>query len=76
MPKLFLSIFQGVQIQAIREFCIVVSSKLTFEANITTLNISRKSMKAQKGLKYPSELCFGIISVTKDSYKGLESDPS
>ena len=25
-------------------------------------------MKAQNGLKFPSELCFGIINVTKDSY--------
>ena len=25
-------------------------------------------MKAQNGLKFPSELCFGIMNVTKDSY--------
>ena len=25
-------------------------------------------MKAQKGLKFPSELCFGILNTTKDSY--------
>ena len=25
-------------------------------------------MKAQNGLKLPSELCFGIMNVTKDSY--------
>ena len=25
-------------------------------------------MKAQNGLKFPLELCFGIITVTKDSY--------
>ena len=25
-------------------------------------------MKAQNGLKIPSELCFGIMNVTKDSY--------
>ena len=25
-------------------------------------------MKAQNGLKFPSELCFGIMNATKDSY--------
>ena len=25
-------------------------------------------MKAQKDLKFPSELCFGIVNATKDSY--------
>ena len=28
----------------------------------------RKSMKAQSCLKFPSELCFGIMNTTKDSY--------
>ena len=52
----------------IREFCIFVSSKLTYEANFPALNICKKSMKAQNGLKLPSELCFGIMNATKDSY--------
>ena len=26
-------------------------------------------MKAQSGLKLPSELCFGIMNVTNDSYQ-------
>ena len=68
MPKLFSSICQGAQIRAIWEFCIFVSSKLTYEANFPTFNICRKSMKARNGLKFPSELCFGIINVTKDSF--------
>ena len=59
---------KSAQIRAIQEFCIFVSSKLTYEANFPTLNICRKSMKAQNGLKFPSELCFGIMNVTKDSY--------
>ena len=45
-----------------------MSSKLTYEANFPTLNICRKSMKAQNGLNFPSELCFGIRNATKDSY--------
>ena len=47
---------------------ILVSSKFSYEANFPTLNICRKSMKAQNGLKFPSELCFGIMNLTKDSY--------
>ena len=45
-----------------------MSSKLTYEADFPTLNICRKSMKAQNGLKLPSELYFGIMNATKDSY--------
>ena len=36
--------------------------------NFTTLNICRKSMKAQNGLKFLSELCFGIMNAAKDSH--------
>ena len=68
MPKQFLSICQDAQICAIREFCIFVSLKLTYEANLPTLNICRKSLKAQNGLKFPLELCFGIMNLIKDSY--------
>ena len=48
--------------------CIFVSSKWTYEANFPTLNICRKSMKPQSGLKFLSKLCFGIMNTTKDSY--------
>ena len=44
------------------QFDIFVSSKFP------TLNICRKSMKAQNGLKFLSELCFGMMNVRKDSY--------
>ena len=27
-----------------------------------------KAQKRQNGLKFPSELCFGIMNATKDSY--------
>ena len=65
----FQSICQGAKIRAIREFCIFVSPKWTYEANFPSLNICRKSMKSQSsGLKYPCELCFGIMNTTKDSY--------
>ena len=46
-----------------------VSSKFTYEANFPTLNICRKSIKAHNGLKLSSELCFGIMNATKDSYR-------
>ena len=67
-PNSFWSVCQGAQIRAIWEFCIFVSSKLTYEAKFPTLNICRNSMKAQNGLKFPSELCFGITNITKDSF--------
>ena len=67
MPKLFLKCMPRCAIGAIGEFCIFVSSKLTFEANFPTLKICKKSMKVQNGLKFPSELCFGIMNATKDS---------
>ena len=59
---------QGAQIRAIWEFCIFLSSKLTYEANFPSINICRKSMNAQNGLKFPSDLCFGIMNATKYSY--------
>ena len=59
--SVFKSICQGAKIRAIWDFSIFVSSKLIYGANFPTLNVCRKSMKAQNGLKFLLELCFGII---------------
>ena len=66
MPKNFKSICQGAQIHANINFCIFVSSNLTYEVNFSTVNLCRKSLYAQN-IMYKF-LCFVIINTTKDSY--------
>ena len=58
--KVYANVRKSVQIENF------VSSKWTYEANFQTLNICRKSMKAQNGPKFPSELCFGNMNAAKD----------
>ena len=54
-----------VKVRKSAQFENFVSSKLTYESNFPTLNTCRKSMEAQNGLKFPPELCLGILNVRK-----------
>ena len=68
MPKRFLKCMPMCENpRNSRFFHFFVIKKLIYEANFPTLNVSRKSKKAQNGLKFLSELCFGNINAAKDS---------